>query len=113
MASHTVVICIGRNVNGKEMRPAMWASFKRTVMVSLEQSGCSVVQRPQMGEMRAHDQIGEWYGEREHAVTFVALIDGYSDITTLRNMLQMDARAYQQEAIGCIVVPGIDHLVTP
>lgn len=111
MYTHTVVVTIGRNIGGKVMPSGQWAEFKSAVGGALSLANVCVLQRPESGQMRAHDQVGIWEGQREGAATFVGLITGYQNINPLRQYLGTIARAYQQEAIGCIVTLGTDHLV--
>ncbi len=110
--THTIVVTLGRrDHSGSYMNAAEWTEAKRSVLHSLEINGASIIQAPQMGKMRAHDQVGEWEGQRENACAFVALISGYHNIAVVRSMLATDALIYGQTCIGCIVTIGTDHLV--
>lgn len=111
--THTVVVTIGRNVGGKAMGAQVWAQFKAGIETALHQHDVMVLQSPQMGKMRAHDQVGWWDGQSEPAATFVGLIGSYQNMASLRRLLSRLAADYQQEAIGCIITLGTDHLVCP
>lgn len=111
--THTVVVNIGRMVGKHELGPLRWIMFKEQVFRDLLEAGCDVVQRPQFGRMRAHDQVGTWEGCREPAASFTALITGYRNIAALRTQLAITADEYEQDAIACIVTLGTDHLVLP
>lgn len=113
MHTHTVTVTLGRKIGTHEMHTSRWLAYKAQVMASLRSTGCEVVQYPCGGRMRAHDQVGEWDGQREPAATFVALITGYANIAKLRRYLAHDAMLFEQDAIGCIVTLGADHLVRP
>lgn len=110
--THTVVVTIGRKVGAHTMSDARWQGYKRSVLAALMTSGCVLLQYPQDGQMRAHDQVGEWEGQSEPAAAYVAFIEGYRDIADLRTRLKQVAIDYEQQAIGCIVTFGTDHLVT-
>ncbi len=109
--THTVVVNIGRMIGVHEMSAERWRLFKLTVMGALVDSGCTVLQHPQYGKMRAHDQVGKWEGQREPAASFTALVSGYQNIAKLRAHMLRIASLYEQEAIGFIVAAGTDHLV--
>lgn len=112
--THTVVVTIGRNIKSKPMNAEHWQSFKTSVYASIVGVGhATILQYPALGKMRAHDQVGVWDGNHEGAATFVALISGYRNITLLRKALALDALDFKQEAIGCVVTLGTDHLVCP
>lgn len=110
--THTVTITIGRKVGTKEMDIQSWLSFKGSILIALETyAGATILQRPAMGRMRAHDQVGEWEGQAEPAATFVGTMSGYHRMRDLREELAFLASAYGQDTIGCIITLGTDHLV--
>lgn len=113
MYTHTVTVTIGRKIGPKAMPAERWAEFKVHVLLALGECSATVLQHPQLGKMRAHDQVGVWEGQTEPAATFVALIGGYHNIRTLKEMLAVIAGMYEQQAIGCVVTLGTDHLVMP
>lgn len=110
--THTVVITLGRTSNrtGKPLDEAHWNEVKRGVRKSLRFAEAQVVQCPYI-EGAEHDQLGVWGTETEEACAYVALIQGYHNITKLRRMLACDAEIGEQTCIGCIVTIGTDHLV--
>lgn len=111
--THTAVVSIGRSIKGKAMSQATWDGFRKAVLASLAEAEAMILQHPAMGAMRAHDQVGVWDGQRENAATFIAFLSGYGSISILRDRLRMCAELWEQEAIGCIITIGTDHLVTP
>lgn len=111
--THTAVVSIGRNIKGKPMNQQTWDAYRKAVLHALAEAEALILQHPAMGKMRAHDQVGVWEGERENAATFIALLSGYGSISILRDRLRMCAELWQQDAIGCIITIGTDHLVTP
>lgn len=108
MSVHTIVITIGRNVNGRPMSDARWSEFKQFVAERLGRRGI-VLQAPLA--RAAADQVGYWQGEQEPAATYVALVVG-DHLPWLRADLAWACRAFNQEAIGFLAVEGDDHLVT-
>ncbi len=110
-ATHTVVILIGRNVKGVPMTDEMWHNFKTSVVDSVRIVGGTVIQKPSMAKGPA-GQVGVWEGATEGAATVVALISNRCvEADRLRWLLDMDRMAYDQDAIGYIVVEGTDHLI--
>ena len=111
MHTHTIIITIGRNVGGKPMNTVRWQKFKSDILGALASHEATLLQQPQMGNMRAHDQIGWWEGKQEAAATFVAFIHR-RELANLRRWLSGLAEYYDQDAIGFIAAVGTDHLVT-
>jgi hypothetical protein len=111
--THTAVITIGRNVGDAPMDDRTWHDFKSDILASIRiAGGCTIVQAPSMA-MGPSGQVGMWEGKVEGAAAFVLLVKDERDtIGRLRALLESDRIFYKQDAIGFIVVPGTDHLIT-
>lgn len=108
MSVHTVVITIGRNINGTPMPDAAWSEFKRFVANRIGLRGITL-QAP-LGRA-ACDQVGYWQGDKEPAAAYVALVQA-DHLPWLREDMAWACKAYDQDAIGFIAVEGDNHLVT-
>lgn len=111
MSHSTVVICLGRNVEGRPMSQSEWTLFRYRTWDALRLAcDALVIQVPRIGGMRAYDQKGIWDGKVESACTFVALVPE-RNVQRLRICMAHVAKLHGQQCIGFIAVKGDSHLV--
>lgn len=119
--SATIVVTLGRNIGRDPMPIGAWNCFKRDVRDTLDVMGFTIIQRPAFTlDNDVHvDQLGVWDTTTEPACTFVALADrnriSTHSVEYIRQCLDSALKPllsdYRQDAIGCIVVEGTNHLV--
>lgn len=106
----TVVVSIGRNIGDEPMRLREWVGFVEAILSRLECFGLEVLSLPR-GD--ATGQMGCWGGRYEDSAVFIAEGNlGGHDIRGLTLELDSVRHAYRQDAIGFIVVPSNESLIT-
>lgn len=111
-AAYTVIITTGRGHGADRLSDKRWLQFHDWIGRALGAADATIVQRPYISAYNPpKDQIGQWEGKTEGAATFVAFVEGASQLSYLRRALRLCCIEFKQEAIGFIAVPGTENLI--
>ena len=98
----TITISVGNNSKEGYLTPNQWEHFARHINSMFDSlTGDESVTRPEV-YVKAAPSIGEWDGQSELSLTWVAGVDDRS-LEAVRGWLEVSATMFKQQAIALTV----------